>query len=428
MGFYRKVSPTEISYLATDSKESSPYVNRFIVEGEGDLNLDDWRSAFKVSLEANPGMGLKLKGYWGWRSWYQSEFEPEIKIVESNWDGVSSENAPLELTGRINPRKEFPIRIDFIRNISKKTNIKVLFSIHHAITDGMGAIRWVKDVFRALNGKPCFGALGTVSDIEVQQKVGNPPLSIVRGHCLPLVAASESPATDGYRWRRVRWQGSNRKILARLLLVFNQLARAEHGNGKVLFRIPSDLRSYLDPKQPYTLTNCTGAIDILVHGFDTVDTIEAGILESKSNREDLSVFLPQFKHACWLPKKVFRTNPKAMEKHHKDGVCAFSALVSHLGKTNYPSYSYEQFQATNLYGVPTPVGEGFYVGIMSDNDGANICIGAPKALVNADQLQQFCLKVVQGLKRLETQSNGSIRPMPQYRVSNATHDLSRDIA
>lgn len=393
-----------------DTPTHTPYVNRFIIEGNGEFNLADWQKAVSQAVEANPGIQVKLSGRWGWRVWDDEAPPPVIQVIKTNWDGMSSEGAPPEVTAPIDPRTESGVRIVAMKNVEDETNVKILISIHHGITDGMGALRFMKDIFRALNDKPCFGAKGKISDMEVKERIQSPPASILRGHCLPLVEPSSKPEVTGHRWQRIRLDGSSKKILPRVLHTFNYMAREANGDGKVLFRIPSDLRAYLDPKDPYTLSNCTGAIDLLVSSFDTVDTIEAGIAEAKKNKQDLSVFIPNFQYAAWMPDKMFVAHPKSVANHHRQGVCTFSALVSHLGKTNYASYSYDKFKTYAFYGVPTPVGEGFYVGIMSDNEGVCICIGAPKAMVDQEQLLAFSDKVKFILRAQERSENRGAAP------------------
>ena len=70
MAFYRNLSPLErSSYLAFEEADSSPRINQFILEGEGEFDLALLRKAVAQAAKVHPGSRLKLKGasklsYW----------------------------------------------------------------------------------------------------------------------------------------------------------------------------------------------------------------------------------------------------------------------------------------------------------------------------------------------------------------------------
>ena len=95
MSFYRKPSPLEITYAGPDTEETSPFVNQFFIEGEGELVIDDWRAAVEKVAAANKGSRLRLKGVWGWKYWDDQGPLASVEAIDTDWDGSSSENAPI---------------------------------------------------------------------------------------------------------------------------------------------------------------------------------------------------------------------------------------------------------------------------------------------------------------------------------------------
>ncbi len=389
MSFYRKPSPLEVTYFGYDTPNYSPMVNQFITEGRGSLDLERWRQAVAQVAEVNPGVRLKLKGRWGWRYWDDQGPPPKVERIESDWDGSSSEGAPC-LGAPMNLRKGPLSEVILIQGRYPK----VLYRTHHGIMDGQGMLHFMAEIFRALRGEPLLGSRGTETDWDIAQRIEHPSRDIKEGDCIPVTPISSQPDERGCRYVRLHWQGKYSKLIPKLILASCNIAWETHGEGKILFRIPSDLRRYLDENAPFSCANAIGAIDLEITPDDTVNSIQSRIIKALRAKKDLSVFPDNMKLAYWLPSGVFVAKPKQLERLHQSGRYRMTGTISSLGELDVNDFSYDDFQTERIYGVPIPFeNRPLFIGFCVNPEGLHASIGMPKALATHQQLMAFCEKI-----------------------------------
>ncbi|VUD47144.1 hypothetical protein TDB9533_00966 [Thalassocella blandensis] len=397
MGFFRQLSPSESLYIAQDTEAFSPFVNQFIVEGKGKLDPEKWRQAVDIVSQKNPGLSLKLKGISGWRYWDKEGAAPEVLTIASDWDGICSEDAP-DFSPSINPRRD---PVASITLISGETS-HIVFRTHHAITDGMGLLHWMKEVFRALRNETLIGAPGTKTETDLPADVmeKRTVTPIQWRDCLTIAPISQTPEATGYGWHRFHWEGSRYMILSKLLLALSQVAWDFHGEGKIAFRIPSDLRSYLDKEEPYSTANLAGVIDFEVTPSDTVKSIQMKMGKIKKQYGDLKLTPKWIKLLNWMPSKILKFPTKKNAERHKTGRYCATANVSHLGHFEAETYSTDDFTATDIFAVPIALDSRSFLTIFTTETGLSATVGMPKALGQNGIMKEVCEKIVHKLNEI----------------------------
>ena len=398
MSFYRKPSPLEITYSGSDTKETSPFVNQFIIEGEGIFELSDWEDAVEKVAKANPGSRLRLKGLLGWKYWDDKGPLPKVIEIDTDWDGASSEGAPI-IGNPISIRKGPTAEIILM----KSKTPRVLFRTHHSITDGIGTIYWILEIFRALRGEPLLGSTGTYNEWDIAKSRDYPPRPVVEGNCIPVTSPSQNPSNQGCHWARLTLPGRHSKILANLVKIFSNIAwKNNSGKGKVIFRIPSNLRGYAEEGAPFSMANNSGVIDLEVNQDMSVSDIQQEISRSMETNEDLSVFPKIMYLVNWVPASLFKFRPELTEKKHSDCSYRMTGIVSFLGVIDLNYFSYDKFTGKCAYGVPIPLEDRSLIVGFSLNalNGLDAVISMPKALATMDEIEQFCAEVKEELKAL----------------------------
>ena len=398
MSFYRIPSPLEFTYIAADLPHYSPLVNQFFVIGNGDIDSNKLRSALAQAVTANPGFKVRLKGYWGWRRWDDQGLAPTVEDIDApDWDSASSEGAPL-LGNPIDLRHESPCQIAKIRT---RTGTHVLFRTHHAVTDGRGTVHLMSDVFRILRGEDPLGSSSMLTEWDIAMREERPDSTVSEDDCLPVIKGSVDPERTGYQWYRFDWKGDKNKFAAKILFACAQLARAHFGEGKVLFRIPADLRRYMEKNEGFTVANCSGAIDLEINADTKLNEIRSSIVRSMRNKMDLAPFKEKYQYVKWLPKSLFRVHPESLKRMHREQRYRMSGSVSYMGDVANEMFSCDGFEPFSQFGVPIPFeNRPLFVAACSYNNLTNIIIGCPRAVCNPSELKQFCQKLSNTLDAL----------------------------
>lgn len=398
MSFYRTPSPLEFTYIAADLPDYSPLVNQFFVIGEGDIDSDLLRSALVKAVEANPGMKLRLKGYWGLRQWDDDGLNPTVDEIQANdWDSSTSEGAPC-LGAPINLRTESPCQITKIYT-AKGTHI--LFRTHHAITDGRGTVHFMQDVFRILRGEDPIGSTSRITEWDIAMREQRPDYSVAEDDCLPVIKGSVNPELTGYQWHRFDWTGDKNKLAAKLIYACAELARSHFGEGKVLFRIPADLRRYMNESEGFTVANCSGAIDLEIEATTKLNEIRSQIVKAMRNKLDLAPFKENHKYVRWLPKSLFRVHPDSLKRMHREQRYRMSGIMSYMGEVDNDLFRCDGFTPFSQFGVPIPFeNRPIFVAACTYNNISNIIIGCPRSVCTMSELNEFCKQLSDSLDNL----------------------------
>ncbi|MDY6921998.1 MAG: hypothetical protein SV765_17500 [Pseudomonadota bacterium] len=388
MSFFRTPSPLEFTYIAADLPHYSPLVNQFFLVGEGDIDEELLHQAMCQAVQANPGIGLRLRGYWGWRYWDSNAPQPSLGTIDaSDWSGQSSEGAPC-LGAPIDLRREPAFQVTKIRT---RKHIYLLFRTHHAVSDGRGTVHLLNDVFRALRNEPLVGSASRITEWDIAMREQRPERTVTEHNCLPVIQGTVNEAMAGCQWYRFDWHGDKNKFAAKIIYACAQLAWQHFGDGKVFFRIPADLRRYMEPDEGFTVANCTGALDMEIEPDASLNNIRTQIVRAMRNRTDLSPFQENHKYVKWLPKAMFRLHPETLRRMHREKRYRMSGIISYVGDVDINQFAVEGFRPVSQFGVPIPFeNRPLFVGASTFNNLTHIIVGAPRAACSMAELKAFC--------------------------------------
>lgn len=399
MSFFRTPSPLEFSYIGMDTPSTgSVMVNQFLSQGQGSIDRAKLEDALRQAADANPGIRLRLRGFWGWRYWDDAGTNPVVEEINApEWDGMSSEHCP-RIGEYIDLRKDSLVQASIIYT---RNDVYLLFRTHHAITDGRGTVHFLADAFRIMRGEKPLGSTSKLTEWDIAMREERPPRPVIEGNCLPVTNFPVNPTARGCRWQRFVWNGDKNKLTAKIMFALAQLAWETHGDGKILIRIPADLRRYLKDEEGFTVANCSGALDFEMKPDQTLNQIRSQLVKAMRNKEDLSPFMESHKFARWMPPATFRVNPEILRKTHESGRYRMTAIVTNLGDVDLAPFTLDTYQPKELFGVPIAFeNRPIYVGAASQGNNTGIMVGIPKALATQEQLQQFCDMLAQKLYEL----------------------------
>jgi len=398
MSIYRTPSPLEFTYIAADLPHYSPLVNQFFVIGNGDIDTERLRQALAQAVDANPGYRLRLQGYWGWRQWDRDGLYPTVDDIDApEWDSTCSDHAPC-LGNPIDLRTESPCQITKIRT---RQGTHILFRTHHAITDGRGTVHLMNETFRILRGEAPLGSHSKLTEWDIAMRENRPANPVTEYHCLPVIKGTVDAERAGYQWRRFDWQGNKNKFAAKLIYGCAKLAREHFGEGKVLFRIPADLRRFAAEGEGFPVGNCSGAIDLEITEETSLNQIRSDIIRAMRQNLELAPFEEKFKYIKWLPKSFFRAKPLLLKKMHAAQSYRMSGIISYMGDVNNDEFRCEGFEPTSQFGVPIPFeSRPLFIAACTYNDITNIIVGCPRAVCSMDELGAFCTTLAATLDQL----------------------------
>ena len=406
MSKFRNLSPLECSYLANDSKQQSVFVNQFVLSGEGHFDLPKWRAAIIKAADANPGIKLKLKGFWGKRYWDSEGAYPGLHHYKSEWSAENEQDLPFNgkpINCRQGPCAEI--------HLLESKYPKIVFRTHHALCDGAATLHWMQEVFRALRNEPLKGSNGRKTEIDIVKVFSVAKNPIYPHPWIPVLAANRNKNQtlfiEGAHWQTFSFQGDYSKIMSKIIVILGKLAWHNNPEGHISFRIPSDLRRLLEDQEVH-LGNMTGAFDFELFPDQNPDDIYKHLLNAKRKNNDLSVFPKNLSFANWLPDFAFKTSNTYFEKQYRQGVCNISAIISYLGKVDLDLLSCAAFKAKHMFGIPLPLeGVSVSLGMMLLNEQElSICLSIPKSLANHQQLNYLIVKILSELDDLN-KTNGS---------------------
>lgn len=385
----RAVSPLEVTYVGCDMPNLSIFVNNYFVEGVGDIGKADIEAVLPKVIAANPGFNLRLKGFWGWRYWDSEGCGIEVREMESSWAGDGSLNSP-NFHEAMHPRSKPNVQIWILRG-AVDGKVRVMFRTHHGVTDGKGTLHLMEETFRALRGEPLLGSICNLHELDVFEHNKPEELHRVQGGCLPPSKVSTDPELQGICWRRVRLDIGTRYLLPKTLLSVAKLAWKHNGPGKVVLRVPSDLRRYLkDQIDRLTIANCSGAMDVEITPEDTAKAIHGRIVKMMKRKLDLAVLPANLKWAAWLPNAIYKIHPDRCGALHTKGLYRHTGTVSFLGQVDIQLYSCSKLKTEAISGVPIPLpNKPIYIGVAHYGGKAEFSIALPTALVSEQQMDEF---------------------------------------
>lgn len=383
--YERKLSAIERYNLVIN--EIARYNVDAVVEGDGELDLDNWRRAVAVAAEANPGVRVRLKSFLGFSKWVDSGITPTVEMISApEWDGFSD-------TGAHFLKDKFdPFRGDAVADIKliPGNPARIVFRGLHAAMDARGYSHFGGDIFRVLQGKEPIGSRDTLTDLDVRLmhqdkvKIDASQPSV----CIPALAPPLTPEQfPGFIWRRVQLPRIIANRLPKLAIHLANQARKLKA-GDVAFTITIDFRGLRC--NAHSTGNLTGYVRVPVQPGDTADDFLQTLNLKIQNYEDC--FNPEYmKKLPWTPIWLMKKSlsKKALDLLYADSAEVPTAGIVNLGHFDAKSqWSYPGFEATRGYGIPGAVGK-MNVLLHTYRDGTEVIFSTPEGYNSEGQLDAF---------------------------------------
>ncbi len=356
-----------------------------LIEGRGDLSLQELQSAVALASAKNPGARVRLKYFLGFSKWVDSGIAPEVKEIEAPaWDGFSERGTEF-MEGGFHPLDGGPV-CDFF--LIRGTPTRIVARVIHAAMDARGFNHFIKDIFRVLRGEPPVGSSSTLTDTDIKSKFKDrikctrQPMT-----CIPILSPSHHDVSDiHYIWRREILHANIKNLLPKLAVFLAQYAR-KNTAGEVGFTIPVDLRGLRE--EVCSTANLTSMLYIKVEPGDTAMAVMKQINQNIRDYADC-ISPPLTKLLRWLPLSMItnsmRKNAEVMLYQTTPAITS-SGIVS-MGMFKPEEFSCPQFSATSLLGIPGSVGK-MNIAFTNHVDHTEVIFSTPEAYNRDGQLDRM---------------------------------------
>lgn len=392
MTFQRPLSPSERSHASTGIS-ANPFslssINQFIVEGEGVLDLPRWQQAVAIATSANPGARLKLHGHLQWSHWIDDGAAPEVIAVNSDWDGMSGENAPF-LDQPLDLRKGPLTQVILVNGSTPR----VIFRTHHATMDGTATRYFISDVFRALRHEQPVGASSTMCEMDILSRFNTPRTVNLLENILTPTGNSDT-GTLGMSWQRIRLDQRIRSSLAKTLLTLAAICHAR-GEGNVRFRITIDLRRHDGSFRSTANLTSLMFVDI---GRDMSERELVNLMRDKLKAAHETWYSPALTKTKWIPRRAINAIlAKGGKSCHTTNRYATTGTVSSIGEMEPGDYEGGGFVGRRAFAVPIKgYSNSVFVTLWGCAGGLDLCLGMPVALASGGRLTDLCEQVRTGV-------------------------------
>lgn len=380
--FSRKVSGLERYFLAIN--EVYRFNAELVVEGDGDVALEQLREAVAVASAANPGMRVRLRGVMGFSRWVDSGITPEVReISAAEWEGYSSRGAEF-LEERFTPLQGGQVaHVLLVRgNPAEGKPARMVFRALHAAVDGKGLAHWTLDILRAMRGEAPEGSHNTMTDIDFARAIARDKgLTPRPAEAAPvksiLPVSPDNGAPFRFEWRCTKFDRNISNPMPKILHFLQGQA-----DGDILMTVPVDYRSLRGAEAG--TGNLTGYIHIPINGEDSPKSIMGKLSEGIKNHRDCTIGVLPFWRLHWIPLWLVSRFVRKNLDHilYSESSSMPNGGISALGMTPSEAISFPGFQGLGAYGLAT-VGR-LYVSVTNFPKATYIMLAAP-ARFNGDQ-------------------------------------------
>lgn len=347
--FSRKLSVIEYYHASVGISGKTveiPRENGIILEGDGQLDIAQWRQALDAAAKANPGARLRLSGDCWWARWDSDGPMPGLRVIEDcAWDGYSERGVEVLYATKLDLRSGPTTELVVIPRPGNRTTL-VLRS-HHAVMDGMGSVHFYHEMFRALRGEPLVGTNGTFADVELMLSTG---VSRSTSRHVKTESVTGLPAGTevGDVWRRVQLGKPIKNQMAR---VAEAIAEFMHQRSDLpaLIGIPVDMRRHAPGLR--STANFANMLLVQIRKGEVAEHFRLRLKEMLEHK--METYYPRilgiFKlfPLAWLDKMMGRTSKNYLKRKAMETVA-----LSNLGKFDPAPMIAPDFAPTSLLGIP----------------------------------------------------------------------------
>jgi hypothetical protein len=369
----RKLSAPEYYHACVGSSRHTLEIPRevvFILEGQGRLPPVRWQLALDAVVAANPGCRLHMVGSRLQARWHSDGAPTSLRLLpDQHWDGRSQAGTefiyavPLSLDTGSTSELIVEEAAGFTR---------LIFRALHAVMDGMGAMHFYQELFRALRGEALLGCNAAFSDTDIMHQVAGKSAS-PHGRPGPITQPNAQGAT-GDGWLRLSLQTPQPALLARTALALAAFAR-QSDTQTVVIAIPVDLRRHVPGL--HTTSNAASMVHVEVSADDDADAFRRK-LRSLLQQQAEAPHLPILDWIRLLPLPWFDRLVSRNPGNFRRRKVLETAVISNLGAFAPRTLACPGFAPQSLYGVPIP-GNAF-VFLFGLGDRIELTVGLPNVL------------------------------------------------
>ncbi|MBV1882433.1 MAG: hypothetical protein KUG82_12415 [Pseudomonadales bacterium] len=390
---YRKMSPIERSYLYHDKYSEQSIILNAVVEGHGEFNLDQWQTAMDKIAQVHPGTRVVRAWKLGFSKWRADEPHIPVTLIEDSlWDGMGPENADF-IRARLSPVTGPVCEVLLV----KSDKLRIVFRMHHAVTDASGLRQIIDDAFRILKGEKPIGSNSTLFDVDMLDRIKGPAMPTVTRTAIAPTGPAKGTSLS-HIWLRKKIAVREFKLIPKMMLAIklasDSLVMDRQNSGDTKVRLTVDLRRHL-PRTLQTTANCSGAFDVCVSHEDTIADLNLQIRNALRLNEEIPTPPRKLLTAArWVPTKYHSPYNASIVKVHESGRYQRSGTLTMIGKGDMEKYTAAGFIAETAFAIPIPLKLlPFFMALWVQKDGVEMVIGMPELLGNDGRLEQFVNKL-----------------------------------
>jgi amino acid adenylation domain-containing protein len=370
----RAITFTEKLYLAGE-KIAPPFAIQIVIEGVGDLLLEDLVRAVVKASDVCPGTKLKLQG----NKWVSGDRYPRVSEIKK-------ENLESSLREKLRPKEAVALEVLLARD--EGNQVDLVFRVLHSVMDGRGALLWIEEVFRALRDEKLIGApsfdtetnfLENAPIVHERKKLKlnfSSPINLRRGEI------------DGPLFIRKTLIGNHSGLVSKLSVMLTN----EAFGATSLFMIPVDLRRH--PMNGTSLSNLSLPLFLECKKGETWEMVHEKLLSLLKNNLEIS----KDGMEGWIssiPLNILTTGLRLLVKfQQKTGLFPATSLLSHLGRVEYKTFSSPHFQMKTMYSIPVyiPLAPLSFVAV-DCGDHTELLVSSPSGAEVTRQLEALMDKI-----------------------------------
>ncbi|MFN8576509.1 MAG: non-ribosomal peptide synthetase [Candidatus Sericytochromatia bacterium] len=426
--YYKKESNSERFYQVCE-KISPPFCLQMLVEGKGDLTLEQLEEAVNQVSNVNQGTRLILKKVGLKKFWFDSKTPPPVKLVDEKYfydfdinNTIINNSKNIYFYNRLNVENGNTCEVYLI----KGKKIKVLFRALHSVMDARGLLFWAEEVFRYLNNNPLLGTNTKISDIDYYKKF----FQKEKIKKVPLESRSPSPLgkTKGndkhYVWARKKIYGNYSTLVSQLAYLLTQESY-KHSDRPVSFMITADMRNKENNFQ--TTGNLSSPIYLNINkDLSWLDIYKQIIYSFKENIDKQVDKIEDLIH--FMPVNLLSTLlKKYLEVLYKKDSYLFSVAISNVGKIDTNNFCFKGFICENIIFLPVDI-PAFSISLICVElpDSIELLLSAPSFIANDGRLENLINNLEIGLKELNSSLKVGIANKEEKELINKFNDTITD--
>lgn len=380
----RRLSVFEYGHASAGTNAKTldpPRIITMVLEGTSGVTPAQWRDALSRVVDANRGVCLRIQGFRQRARWTSVGARPPLLriIRDCPWDGTSQcgieaiEQTRLHL--QTGPAAELMI--------ATGTVTRLILRARHALMDGMGALHFFQELFRALRGAPLLGTNASFSDVDLMRAITSEGWRGGGHDPIPLTGGAQG-AAHGDVWQRLTLPaGRQENLMARVAEVSARYAWS-FKPGLVRVAVPVNLRRHL-PNLHSTM-NFSGLLHVELTPGETAEDFRRKLRDGLAQNRDAACprvaecirYLP----FGWIDRLTGRTPRNYLRRRLLETV-----LITNLGVIDLGPLSCAQFEPHNSYCLPV-MGNSF-ISLSTSGRHLNIVVGMPAVYASAGRLERF---------------------------------------